>query len=241
MFSAVSVCLFVCQPITSERLNIGWLNLAVTKISPEFECQDERSRSPGIKNEKVRHFVRSHAAFFSGAFLGGAVWWENQHMLSSSEHDFLIWQVIAFGIVILYWAIFIVTVCTPICHSVCPVAVSGDGWTVCSESYSDNDNGSCFVSRHNCHVLSGNWSLVIVVTKDSKLDWDWSWYLILDFSLHFCFVIGPAKICFCWIQILYFKSIGFGCRFVTRSQLVQCWVTTDHLLYETRERLKGMY
>ena len=39
-----------------------------TKISPEFECQGERSRSrsPGTKKRKS-------AAFCSGAVLGGAV------------------------------------------------------------------------------------------------------------------------------------------------------------------------
>jgi len=37
-----------------------------TKILLEFECQGQRSRSPGTKNEKVRHFVRESSS-------GGAV------------------------------------------------------------------------------------------------------------------------------------------------------------------------
>ena len=32
-------------------------------------------------------------------------------------------------------------------------------------------------------------------------------------------VMEPAKICFRRIRILYFKSVGFACRFVTQSQL----------------------
>jgi len=51
-----------------------------TKISPDFECQGQRSRSPGQKNEKVRHFFWSRPLgcgpivrrFLSGAVLGGA-------------------------------------------------------------------------------------------------------------------------------------------------------------------------
>jgi len=52
-----------------------------TKNSAEFECQGQRSRSPGTKkNEKVRHFVwesssaaRSSCSIFSGAVHGGVV------------------------------------------------------------------------------------------------------------------------------------------------------------------------
>ena len=53
-----------------------------TKISPEFERQGQRSRSPGTKK-------RRHAAFCSGAVLGARSSatsirrWENQRMLSS--------------------------------------------------------------------------------------------------------------------------------------------------------------
>jgi len=44
-----------------------------TKISPDFECQGQRSRSPGTKNEKVRRFVRessSGARSSCGIFFG---------------------------------------------------------------------------------------------------------------------------------------------------------------------------
>jgi len=48
-----------------------------TKISTEFECQDQRSRSPGTKGKKVCHFFGSRplarsprVAFSSGAFPG---------------------------------------------------------------------------------------------------------------------------------------------------------------------------
>jgi len=51
-----------------------------TKISPDFECQGQRSKLQGTKDEKVRHFVLESssgvrsccAAFLSGAVLGGA-------------------------------------------------------------------------------------------------------------------------------------------------------------------------
>ena len=51
-----------------------------TKISPDFECQGQRSKLQGTKDEKVRHFVlesssgvRSYsAAFFIGSGPGGA-------------------------------------------------------------------------------------------------------------------------------------------------------------------------
>ena len=48
-----------------------------TKTSPEFECQRSKVNVTGVKNEKVRHFVREsssgsglYAAFFSGVVLG---------------------------------------------------------------------------------------------------------------------------------------------------------------------------
>jgi len=55
----------------------------------------------GDKKRKSAAFCQESCGIFSEAFLGGAVWWENQHMLSSLEYGFLIWQVITFGIVIL--------------------------------------------------------------------------------------------------------------------------------------------
>jgi len=66
-----------------------------TKISPEFECQGQRSKVKAAedkKNEKVRHFVwesssgaRFSCGSFSGAVLGALLRrWENQRMLSSS-------------------------------------------------------------------------------------------------------------------------------------------------------------
>jgi len=50
-----------------------------TKISTEFECQGQRSRSPGTKTKKCSIVLGSRpqghgpsAAFISGAVLGGA-------------------------------------------------------------------------------------------------------------------------------------------------------------------------
>jgi len=50
-----------------------------TKISPEFEFGGQRSRSPGTKKRKVRHFVRvsssgarSSCGIFFGSDPGGA-------------------------------------------------------------------------------------------------------------------------------------------------------------------------
>ena len=68
MLSAASVSQFVCQHDTSERLNVGWWNLAVRctvqKSRPRVQIWGLTSRSSGTKNENVRHF--------SGAVLGGA-------------------------------------------------------------------------------------------------------------------------------------------------------------------------
>jgi len=63
--------------ITSERLNTGRRNLAVmcieqnSRLSLIVNVKGQRPRSPGQKNEKVRHFVRGRplgrgprAAFF---------------------------------------------------------------------------------------------------------------------------------------------------------------------------------
>jgi len=73
--------------ITSEWLNVGWWNLAVTCIlqksrpSSNVKVKGQRSRSPGTKtkNEKVRHFVwqsssgaRSSFSIFTGTVLAGA-------------------------------------------------------------------------------------------------------------------------------------------------------------------------
>jgi len=49
-----------------------------TKISPQFECQGQRSSSPGTKKETVRHFVRqsSYGARSAGPradFLGAVL------------------------------------------------------------------------------------------------------------------------------------------------------------------------
>jgi len=51
-----------------------------TKISPEFECQGQRSRSPGQKNEEVQHFVRELSSGVRSS--ASSTRWENQHMLS---------------------------------------------------------------------------------------------------------------------------------------------------------------
>jgi len=83
VFSGIclSVCLFVCQhdnwrtirPKRRMMKRDGYDHS--TKISPEFERQGQRSRSPGTKNQKVRHFVResSSGAWSSCGILSGAV------------------------------------------------------------------------------------------------------------------------------------------------------------------------
>jgi len=48
--------------ITSERLNVGWWNLAVRCIVQQSR-RVQRSRWPGTKNDKVQHF-------FGSGFLG---------------------------------------------------------------------------------------------------------------------------------------------------------------------------
>ena len=94
VFLAVSVCLFV-RTIPSERLNIGWWNLAVRcvvqKSRPSSKVKVKGQGYQGQKNEKVRHF-------FSGAVLGGASCvirqflrrWENQRVLSSYAISYFI-------------------------------------------------------------------------------------------------------------------------------------------------------
>ena len=89
MFSAASVCLpvclFACQHDNFRTTKRRMLKLGgyvhCTKISPEYECQGQRSRSPGTK-KKVRHF-------WERSFVGGAVTRrpvlhrrENERMLS---------------------------------------------------------------------------------------------------------------------------------------------------------------
>jgi len=97
----IGVCLFVCQHENFRTIKHRMMKLGdqmrCTKISPEFECQGERSRSPGtIKNENVQHFVRdsssearslrSSVAVFRERSSGRRLLrrWENQRMLSSS-------------------------------------------------------------------------------------------------------------------------------------------------------------
>jgi len=59
MFSVVSVCLFVCLHnnlrMTKQRMMklFTWRFGALNKNLPEFECQGQRSRSSGTKNEKL--------------------------------------------------------------------------------------------------------------------------------------------------------------------------------------------
>ena len=78
------VSVYVCQHVNLRTMKRRMMTLGgcvqCTKISPEFACQDQRSRSQGTKNEKVRHCVResssgarSSCGIFSRAALGGAV------------------------------------------------------------------------------------------------------------------------------------------------------------------------
>jgi len=103
MFSVVSVCLsvclFVCQhdnfPAIKYRIMKLGSYLHCTKISPEFECEGQRSRSPGQKMKSlpfcagvvlcaavlVRHFVRQWPSWLGRPSVLRR--WENQRMLSS--------------------------------------------------------------------------------------------------------------------------------------------------------------
>ena len=85
MFSSTSVCLFACQhdnfrTIKHRMMKLGG-QLQCTKVSLEFQCPGQRSRSPGDKKTKKcgiwfgsrRLGCSPRAAFFSGAVLGGAV------------------------------------------------------------------------------------------------------------------------------------------------------------------------
>ena len=92
MFSAASVCLFVCQfvcqhnnfrTIKHSMMKLGG-QVHCTKISLEFECQDQRSnvKVTGDKKQKVRHFVRE-SSFGAWSSASSIRRWENQRMLSS--------------------------------------------------------------------------------------------------------------------------------------------------------------
>jgi len=99
MFSAASVCLSVCQhdkfrTIKRRMVKLGG-KVQRTKISPEFECQGQRSNVKEIGDKKRQCGIlfgsrplrrRPRAAFFSAAVLGALLCrWENQRMLSSLE------------------------------------------------------------------------------------------------------------------------------------------------------------
>ena len=68
MFSAASVCLFVCQHNNLRTIERRMMKLGAyvhsTNISPEFECQDQRSKVKvtGDKRRKVQHFVRESSS-----------------------------------------------------------------------------------------------------------------------------------------------------------------------------------
>ena len=102
VFSGVRlfVSFFVCQHNNFRMIKRRMMKLGgyvhCTKISPEFECQGQRSRSPGTKTKKCSILFRNRpllhgprAAFFpepsSWALLRR---WENQHMLSSVTISF---------------------------------------------------------------------------------------------------------------------------------------------------------
>jgi len=89
MLSAASVCLFVCQHDNLRTIKHrttklgGWVQS--TEISPEFECQGQRSEirvTEDKRKRKMRHFVResscgarSSCGIFSGVVFGGAVFY----------------------------------------------------------------------------------------------------------------------------------------------------------------------
>ena len=70
MFSAASVCLFACRHDNFRKIKRRMMKLGgyvhSTKISPEFECQGQRSKSPAPKKRKS-------ATFCLGVVLWGAV------------------------------------------------------------------------------------------------------------------------------------------------------------------------
>jgi len=71
MFSAASLCLFVCQHDNFRTIKRRTMKLGgyvhFTKISSEFGCQGQRSKVTKDKNDKVWHFLqRSSRARFSG-------------------------------------------------------------------------------------------------------------------------------------------------------------------------------
>jgi len=73
--------LFACQHDNFRTIKGSTMKLGgyvhSTKISPEFDCQGQRSRSPGTKTEIVRQSVRqsSSGARSSCGILFGAVLW----------------------------------------------------------------------------------------------------------------------------------------------------------------------
>jgi len=100
LFVSLFVCLFVSTK-TSERLNLGWWNLAVkcvvqkSRPSSNFRVKDQRSRSRSPMTKM------KSAAFCSGVVLWAAVlgglacvtvlrWWKNMRMLSSFFYRYCI-------------------------------------------------------------------------------------------------------------------------------------------------------
>jgi len=68
-----------------------------SRPSSNVKVKGQRSRSPGTKNEKVRHFVRELTSgarspcgiFFPGTVLGVLRRWKNQRVLSNLGNIFL--------------------------------------------------------------------------------------------------------------------------------------------------------
>jgi len=86
-FVCLSLCLSDCQHDNFRTIKCRMMKLSgkvhCTNISPEFECQGQRSKvkvTGDKRNENVRHF------FVSGPRVHGPLHrWENQRMLSSAE------------------------------------------------------------------------------------------------------------------------------------------------------------
>ena len=94
LFVCLSVCLFV-NTITYEWLNVGWWNFLVrctvqkSRLNSNLGVKGQGLRSPGTKNEKVRHFVCesfSGAQFSFGIIVPGAIFGGASMPVGKSAH-----------------------------------------------------------------------------------------------------------------------------------------------------------